>query len=182
MILPDKYACYFEKIPADGIKTLSDAQTKLYIKVHNAMYIVTVDKGIVQNIRSGIKKCDFLVYDKTSSETHLIELKGKNIDKSYEQLRESIDNIYSLGDINFLIDNLFVLDAYIVSPERQNIPRGINSKERNLANKLAKKCSKKMTDITTLIHYVVVSNCKKLIVNGKRINCSHCAPLEFPLP
>lgn len=73
MEIPKTYEAYFEKLPQDGMITLKDAQTKLYLKALKSMYIVQVVRGIVRNIVPGVRKSDYLSYGIESGETHLIE-------------------------------------------------------------------------------------------------------------
>ena len=49
----------YELLKKDDRKTLSDAQTKLYIKAENDVFIIKVDNGIFND---NVKKCDYLAY------------------------------------------------------------------------------------------------------------------------
>lgn len=60
MKIPKEYDAFFHHLEAGERDTLKDDQTKLFIIVENEMYRVTVDCGIIPNVREGIKKCDFL--------------------------------------------------------------------------------------------------------------------------
>lgn len=176
---PKKYEQYFEKLADGSRKTLKDSNTKLFIRVRREMYLVTVDRGIVQDVRDGIQKCDYLLYDEINAKTHLIELKGEIIKKALEQLELSIENIRTVTDVCYLLEKLKILDAYIVSPERQQIPVGINSLERNLAGKLAKRCSERPKNILQLIKYVKVYPDGEKSEKDRHIICSNRNPLEF---
>lgn len=82
--------------------------------------------------------------------------------------------------ISYLIEERITVDAYIVSPNTQRIPKGINSHERELAKSLALKCRSKPADIVSLINYVkVVPKQVKLVKERQRIVCSGQAPVEF---
>lgn len=110
----------------------------------------------------------------------MIELKGSVIDEAYKQLNATIKNISADKNILYLINGRDRLDAYIVSPNTQRIPKGGNSHERELAKNLASRSKIKPKDITELIHYVkVVPKQVKLVNEGQRIICSGQAPVEL---
>lgn len=180
MKIPKEYDAFFHHLKAGERDTLKDDQTKLFIIVENEMYRVTVDCGIIPNVREGIKKCDFLCYDEINMKCHLIELKGTVIKRAYEQIEETLKNIEGNEKVSFLLKRLQRLDAYIVSPGRQEIPRGVNDTKRQLAKKLAEKCADRPKDINELLMCVkVVPKQKVLIRRDGHIICSNEAPLRF---
>lgn len=180
MKIPDKLKEYYMCLNKDDRVTLKDEQTKLYIKAKEVIWVIKVDRGIIPNITQEIRKCDYLVYGEAKGTTHLVELKGSVIDEAYKQLNETIKNIASNSDIAYLIKGRECVDAYIVSPNTQKIPKGINSHERELTKNLALKCRSKPADIVSLIHYVkVVPKQAKLVMERQRIVCSGQAPVEF---
>ena len=67
----------YELLKKNVRKTLSDAQTKLYIKAENDISIIKVDNGIFND---NVKKCDYLAY-REKEVSNFIELKGVKIDK-----------------------------------------------------------------------------------------------------
>lgn len=180
MKIPKGDEAYFELVKNGERKTLSDAQTKLYLKAKQELYVVTVDRGIVKDVQPGIRKCDFLIYCEGQKTTHLIELKGAVVDEALKQLKETVQRIEMLEEEKFLITNQDYVDSYIVSPMRNKIPQGISCKERELAKTLARRCRKKPSNMMNLIQYVKVTSDQKKISNQNRhIICSHKAPLEF---
>lgn len=180
MKIPKKYTCYFHHLKPGERVTLSDEQTKLYIKSDGELYYVDVDRGVVQNTRDSIKKCDFLCYKEQEKLCHLIELKGAIVQEAPKQIRATIKNIKENGELAFLVTGLRRLDAYIVSPGRQEIPRGIDEIKRQVTRELASHCSGQVENIDSLLKFVkVVSKQKKLSdINGK-ILCSNEAPIIF---
>lgn len=180
MKIPEKYKECFHYVSTGNRTTLSDAQTKLYIRAINDLYYVDVDRGIIKNIRDNIRKCDFLCYVEVNMNCHLIELKGTNIDAAYKQLIETIKHIEANHDVSFLTHDLQRLDAYIVSPQRQIIPKGVNESARSLARELARKCQKRPKKIDSLLYYVkVLPKQKVLSMKEGHILCSNEAPLEL---
>ena len=162
-------------------KTLKDAKTKLFIKAKNDIYILKVDNGIIP-WNKGIKKCDYLTCSENTKlkEVNFIELKGKNIDKAYKQIISSIEYIENDNKLSFIIDDVKKCMAYIVSKEKNKIPEGIESKEKELAKKLYSKTTKcKPKNILDLIKYVCVfdSNSCKSSYNGRKIICNEKSPL-----
>lgn len=170
---------YFKEMSKGSTETLADAQTKLVIKAEGQrMLLVTVDHGVVRNVEPDIRKCDFLTYGLEKPYTHLIELKGKTIKKAYDQLCKTIENIVSQSDYPELVQNRDRIDAYIVSPGQQSIPRGNNDKEKQLAELLAKRSRKRVSNIFDLVHYVrVVPKLNKQVEKGRKISCSGKVPL-----
>ncbi|MEI0581074.1 hypothetical protein [Brachyspira pilosicoli] len=163
----------YELLEKDVRKTLSDSQTKLYIKAENDIFIIKVDNGIFDD---NIKKCDYLAY-REKEVSHFIELKGVKIDKAYIQIIETIKNISDNNKLKHLIDTKKV-KAYIVSKEKNKIPQGIENKSRKLARLLFAKSKIKPQNMFELIKYVlVVSDKDKRQSNGNRIICSSKKPL-----
>lgn len=163
----------YELLKKDDRKTLSDSQTKLYIKAENDIVIIKVDNGIFND---NIKKCDYLAY-REKEVSHFIELKGVKIDKAYIQIIETIKNISDNNKLKHLIDTKKV-KAYIVSKEKNKIPQGIENKSRKLARLLFAKSKIKPQNMFELIKYVlVVSDKDKRQSNGNRIICSSKKPL-----
>ena len=113
----------YELLKKDNIKTLSDAQTKLYIKAENDIFIIKVDNGI---FKDDVKKCDYLAY-REKEVSNFIELKGSKIDKAYIQIIETIKNISNNDKLKHLTDTK-KLKAYIVSKEKNKSHNGIENK------------------------------------------------------
>lgn len=158
--------------------TLVDQQTRLVIEAASQMYIVKVDGGIIQDVSHGIKKSDYLTAGLKNKYTHLIELKGTVVEAAYTQLQETLKNIVSETSYAELVTQREYLDAYIVSPIAQSIPRGINKKEAALAKALAQRSNKKSKNIFDHIHYVkIVPNARQVTEKNNRIICSGKAPL-----
>ncbi|ASJ20868.1 hypothetical protein BHAMNSH16_04085 [Brachyspira hampsonii] len=163
----------YELLKKDDIKTLSDAQTKLYIKADNDIFIIKVDNGIFSD---DVKKCDYLAY-REKEVSNFIELKGQKIDKAYIQIIETIKNISNNVKLKHLIDTK-ELKTYIVSKEKNKIPHGIENKSKKLAKILYDKSKIKPKNMFNLIYYViVVSNNDKRRSNGNKIICSSKNPL-----
>lgn len=180
MKVPEAYAEFFHHLDSGERVTLRDDQTTLYILVENEMYYVDVDRGIIQNVRQQIKKCDFLCYDELNRNCHLIELKGAVIKEAQKQILETLQNIKADDQISFLLEKLQRLDAYIVSPGRQEVPRGVDDVKRAITRELARHCSVRPKNIDTLLKFVkVVRKLNTLSEKDGRILCSHTAPLRL---
>lgn len=163
----------YELLKKNVRKTLSDAQTKLYIKAENDISIIKVDNGIFND---NVKKCDYLAY-REKEVSNFIELKGVKIGKAYIQIIETIKNISDNNKLKHLIDTNKV-KAYIVSKEKNKIPNGIENKSKQLAKILFAKSKIKPKNMFELINYVlVVSDNDKRQSNGNRIICSSKKPL-----
>ncbi|WP_300712189.1 hypothetical protein [uncultured Brachyspira sp.] len=163
----------YELLKKDDIKTLSDVKTKLYIKAKDNIFIIKVDNGIFND---NIKKCDYLAY-REKEVSNFIELKGSKIDKAYIQIIETIKNISNNNQLEYLIDTKELI-SYIVSKERNKIPRGIENKSKQLSKILYTKSKIKPKNMFNLINYVlVVSDNDKRQSKGNKIICSSKKPL-----
>ena len=180
MKIPKKHEDYFHFLPKGNRKTLQDDQTKLFIMAENDLYYVEVDRGIIKNTRDGIRKCDFLCYIESDKISHLIELKGEYAAEAHKQIAATIKNIQSDSDISFLITDVNLLDAYIVSPGRQEVPRGVDDVKRQITRELAKHCKTRVKNIDSLLKFVkVVPKQKKFVENNGHVLCSNEAPIKF---
>lgn len=167
----------FCKLVKGEKKTLQDDKTKLYLQAENDLYIIKIDNGIIKNTKDGIKKCDYLSYS-SDNHSNFIELKGANIKNAYTQIEHTILNLKNT-EYEKYINNKYV-QAFIVSPVRKKIPKGVDKYERNLSKILAKLSKEKNININSLIKYIIVKpNLPKLRVNDNTIYCSGTAPLTI---
>ncbi|EKV56148.1 hypothetical protein [Brachyspira hampsonii] len=170
---------FIKQLKKDETITLFDSQTKVFIYALDDIYIITVDKGIISD---NIKKCDYLAYRKYDR-TCFIELKGKKIDEAYNQITSSVHHISNNEDLSFLINDVKILYAYIISKENNRIPKGINSKKRELATILYRKSKEKskINNYLDLVKYVktVSNNDKRESSDENNLICSSKKPLKL---
>jgi hypothetical protein len=178
MVLRNKF---FDKKEENQKFTLADDRTKLYIKAGNEFYLIKVDDGIIQNIEENIKKCDYMIYDECNLESHMIELKGTNIDAAFTQIEETVIRLSKMDDYSDMVNTVNTLDAFIVSPNGHKFPRGVETKERKLTQVLGRKCKSKPKNILQLLKYVKVVPRAKLSVKDREIICSGDSPMSIPL-
>lgn len=69
--------------------------------------------------------------------------------------------------------------AFIVSPGRQKIPKGIELKERQLWQKLIQYGASK-TKMSELVHYVKVTKTDRYSNKNNQIICSPKSPIKIP--
>lgn len=63
MVIQKQDQDYFKKMSKGSTETLVDEQTKIVIKAEGQrMLLVKADHGVVRNVESNIRKCDFLTY------------------------------------------------------------------------------------------------------------------------
>lgn len=182
-----KYNKWFEALEKNCIRNLrdtkSDKNTAMPIKAAEKMiYIAEPDGKLIPHIQNQ-KKCDFLIYCPDRSQTCFIELKGANISikdnyNPYNQIIDTIQFLQSKNELTCLVNQKTEKHAFIVSPERQKFPRGIESKGRQLWQKLVQKGMKKY-GISDLIHYVKVTKSDRYS-NNKQIICSPKSPVPIP--
>ena len=157
---------------------MEDSSTKLYIKGSHELSVIKVDDGIVMD--KTVKKCDYLCAVDSEKCVHLIELKGTKINDAFLQLESTPEAIRQYSSHQTLLDGLNRLDAYIVSPLRQQVPNNLNEKKRRLCKKLLKFCSVKPDKSMDLLKLVKVDpSCKAFVERDGQIQCSNKYPLEL---
>lgn len=180
MNIPKQYATYFEPINAKCNIELQDDKTKIIVRDQFESFKIKVDHGILSDESHGIRKSDFAIIENPDGNLYLIELKGAVIDEAIKQLGETIQNIEQSAELQFLLNNKDKLISCVVSPNRQQIPRGGSSRERALAKKLFAKSRVKPRDMFQLIYYIkVVPRHGEASVNHKtrQVVCSNGNPL-----
>ncbi len=174
---------FSEVLCAGKSKTLvdpkSEVNAKIYIKAKDDLKLVNVDHALIdQSIDT--KKCDFMVLGINSNKTHMIELKGINIEEAFKQISNTIEYLFHDPQLNYCVILREVLDAYIASPERQKVPNIPSTREKELAKKLVRGNKHKPDNIFDLIHFVkVVKNQRRAAQSGRQIIISGRAPLEL---
>lgn len=157
----------------------SEVNAKIYIKAKDNIRIVYVDRGLI-NQEKKTKKCDFMVLGMNTNKTHMIELKGANVNAAFEQISRTIDCMFEDSELKDCVILREILDAYIVSPERQKIPNIPSFEERELVKKLARGTKNKPKNIFALLHFVkVLKNQRRVVESGRQIIISGQAPIEF---
>lgn len=186
MLALGKYSQTFEAIDNGCTKCLkddkSDKNSYLPIKViDDCVYVAETDGRLIPNIL-GQQKCDYMLYCVNKPQTCFVELKGANISAKsdynpYDQIIATIGFLKNDEDLIKLVDDKTEKHAFIVSPGRQKIPKGIETKERQLWKMLVQKGV--ATEIYDLIHYVKVTKSDRYS-NNKSIICSNKSPIEIP--
>lgn len=180
MNIPGKYETYFSYIKAGDNIELQDDQTKIIVRDRQDCFRIIVDKGIINDESNGIRKADFAVSEQSDGNFYLIELKGAVIDAALEQVLKTVETVECSDELKTLLKGRSKVIACIVSPNRQQIPKGGNSHERNLAKKLYAKSKEKTQDMYDLIYYVkVVQKQEQPVINRKtrQVVCSNRNPL-----
>lgn len=182
MEIPEKYREFFSLIPSGEKLEMQDSQTRILVRTEHDTYRIVVDKGVIQNTRQEIKKSDFAVLDEDTQHFVLFELKGKVIDAAIEQLDETIKHFTNDEELRLLLSQRKRMDACIVSPERQQIPKDISTRQKDLAKKLFSRSSEKPNDMLSLIHFIRVVPKQKEVKNNpisRQILCSNANPLKL---
>lgn len=182
-MISDKVQQNAQKVEKGNRCTLRDEKSEahaiIYIKALDDILAVTVDHALISDEEQH-KKSDFLLWTFNSGNTHIIELKGKNVDAAFEQIATTIQALGKDDGTKELVTGRNILDAYIASPNKQKIPEIHSGKEKELARLLSTKCRIKPKDMFQLIHFVkVVNKQKKIAMNGRQIIISNEAPLEL---
>ena len=126
------------------------------------------------------RTCDYIVLGVNTNKTHLIELKGANIEEAFLQIGKTIEFLLRDSEVSCLVEEKERMDAYIVSPGRQKIPDIHSQAEKDLAKKLVRGSKVKPRDMYELIRFVkVVPSQKKLSEKGRQILSSGKAPVEL---
>lgn len=181
-----KYNKFFKGLKKGETKILRDTQSEknTFIPVKVAddnVYVTEPDGKLIPNIQ-GQQKCDFLLYCQDKPQTCFVELKGANISAKekynpYDQIMDTIKFLQKEDELKCLVDSNTEKHAFIVSPGRQKIPKGVETKERQLWQKLLQHgMNVKPSDV---VHYVKVTNTERYSNNGQII-CSPKSPVVIP--
>ena len=140
-----KYTDNFECLKNGEKRTLKDSKSDknsiMPIEVcDEEVYLTEPDGKLIPNIQDQ-QKCDFLIYCQKVLQTCFIELKGANISvkegyNPYDQIIDTIKFLKKDDDLKMIVANNVEKHAFIVSPGRQKIPKGIETKERALWQQL----------------------------------------------
>ena len=146
------------------------------------IYLTEPDGKLIPNMENQ-QKCDFLIYCQNRPQTCFIELKGENISAKdsynpYNQIIDTINFLHKKEELKELVNTNVEKHAFIVSPGRQKIPKGIESKERQLWQKLVQTGVPK-SKISALVHYVKVTKSNRYS-NNIQIICSPKSPVQIP--
>lgn len=89
-MISDKVQQNAQKVEKGNRCTLCDEKSEahaiIYIKALDDILAVTVDHALISDEEQH-KKSDFLLWTFNSGNTHIIELKGKNVDAAFEQMQ-----------------------------------------------------------------------------------------------
>lgn len=161
----------------------SDKNSFMPIKVNDEkVYLAEPDGKLIPNIQNQ-RKCDFLIYCQNKPQTCFIELKGENISvknsyNPYSQIIDTINYLQKDEELRCLVNSKIERHAFIVSPGRQKLPKGIETKERQLWQKLVQFGGEK-SKISDLVHYVKVTESDRFS-NKEQIICSPKSPVPLP--
>lgn len=131
----------------------------------------------------GQQKCDFLLYCSDLPQTCFMELKGANISSKsrynpYDQIMDTVRFLQKDEILRNLVNSDVEKHAFIVSPGRQKIPKGIETKKRQLWQLMVQN-GKEKKKIYDLIHYVKVTKTDRYS-NNDQIVCSPKSPIKIP--
>jgi len=186
-ILFDKYQDKFEILKPGTRKVLKDKESEkgssLPVEVCGEnVYLSEPDGKLIPNVHKQ-HKCDFLLYSASARQTCFVELKGANISKKsgynpYDQIIDTIRFFQKESVLKTLVDGKTEKHAFIVSPGRQKIPKGIETKERQLWQFLVQDGRK--SKIYDVLHYVKVTKSDRYS-NHDQIICSPQSPVKYRL-
>lgn len=147
------------------------------------IYLSEPDGKLIPDTQ-GQHKCDFLLHCVNVPQTCFVELKGANISSAskynpYDQIIDTVEFLKNEEILKKLVDGKVKKHAFIVSPGRQKIPKGIETKERQLWQVLQQNSQEKTT-IEQLIHYVKVTPTDRYSNSKGQIVCSPSSPVKIP--
>lgn len=166
----------------------SDRHSSVPIYVSDTDVYAAEPDGHLIPPADGQHKCDYLIYSKNIPQSCFIELKGANISiknnyNPYDQIISTINYLKTNASLNHLVEPAVEKHAFIVSPGHQKIPKGVDSKERQLWKFLVGQCSYYQTirpKISHIVHYVKATRSDHYSDKDGQIICSPKAPLTFP--
>ena len=174
--------------PTTIVDTKSEQHSSIPVLAYDTeSYITEPDGKLIPQINNQ-RKCDYLIYCKNIPQTSFIELKGANISTKkgynpYDQIIDTIAYLNSIASLKDIVNSMTEKHAFIVSPRRQKIPKGVETKERRLwqaliqQSSLPKSLCPKASDI---VHYVKVTPSDRYSDKNGQIICSSKFPIRFP--
>lgn len=182
-----KYSEYFESLRLGEKRLLkdlkSDKNSFMPIEVcDEKVYMTEPDGRLISDIKNQ-HKCDFLIYCQNFSQICFIELKGENISNKtgynpYDQIIDTIKFLKKDSELQKIVGNAIEKHAFIVSPGRQKIPKGVETKERALWQQLIQNGTNKRK-ILEVVHYVKVTKSDRYS-DKEQIICSPKSPVKIP--
>lgn len=182
-----KYSKAFRILKKDETVILKDSESDrnsfMPIKANDEqIYVTEPDRELIPNIPNQ-QKCDFLIYCEKRLQVCFIELKGENISikdeyNPFDQIIATIKFLKTDGELKGLVSENVERQAFIVSPGRQKLPKGIELKERQLWQSLVV-FRKDRPKISDLVHYVKVTKSDRYS-NKNQIICSPKSPVQIP--
>ena len=161
----------------------SDKNSYMPIEIcDEEVYIAEPDGKLIPDIQNQ-RKCDFIIYCRNYPQTCFIDLKGANISSKegynpYDQIIDTIKFLKKDNELKVIVGDNIEKHAFIVSPGRQKIPKGIETKERALWQQLIQN-GKNKRRIPELVHYVKVTKNDRYS-NNEQIICSPKSPVKLP--
>ena len=181
------YRNYFEPLKKGEARALKDKKSAkhsfLPIRVgEEGVFLAEPDGKLIPELPNQ-RKCDFLAYCQMKPQACFIELKGENIsvkeaDNPYDQIRKTLLFLRDNEELGGLASGKVEKHAFIVSPGRQKLPKGVEHRERQLWQALAQ-LETRRSRISDLVHYVKVTNSDPYS-QGSQIICSPKSPMEIP--
>lgn len=181
-----KYNDSFELLKLAETRNLRDTKSEknsfVPININDEnVYVTEPDRKLIPDIQ-GQHKCDYLIYCQNLPQSCFIELKGENISikdeyNPYDQIGDTIQYLKKEYELKSLVNTNVEKHAFIISPGRQKIPKGVETKERQLWQKLMQPHSK--SKISDLVHYVKVTKSDRYS-NNNQIICSPKSPIVIP--
>lgn len=158
----------------------SEANSSLPIIALTRLFYAKSDNSEFITDSTGQKKADYIIFCHADIiQVGFIELKGSNISgEPFQQIVCTIDFLKKTEGLKELVSSKVEKHAFIVSPFRQKIPKGLYSYERTLLKKLGTK--QNVEQNAKFLHYVTVIHGKKYSDKQQRIIYSSDYPLEFP--
>lgn len=181
-MIPAEYTEFFELLEKSACKTLKEQNTALYLRTNHRIYCVTVDNGIIENVRQGIRKCDYLLWDEKNKAIILIELKGVDINSALDQLKQTVTYITENQELDFMGHDIKYIFACCVS-NRNVVPKMIKDHERVLCKILRSKYkgTTRINNIDDLLVFVRSNRNKQNSINDDKrtISISGSSPLPI---
>lgn len=146
----------------------TDVQCTLPFGKYNESFIL---------LKSGEKKN--LKDEKSDKNSFMpIKVNDENSYNPYSQIIDTINYLQKDEELRCLVSSKIERHAFIVSPGRQKLPKGIETKERQLWQKLVQFRGEK-SKISDLVHYVKVTKSDRFS-NKEQIICSPKSPVPLP--
>ncbi len=183
MSIQSEYSEWKEVIDPGQRKTLREQGSVLPIKAINQIDVYHIDHGIIPDTLQNQNKCDYFIYNPTTSSSKFIELKGIDTEHACDQIHDTVVFFEQDDILKNYVNDVNLVKGYIISPNGA-VPDITSSHRRKLCDKLSRKSRQKLQSLFDYLIFVkciskITGQYKQEELNTNPILVDNNHPLNF---